>query len=45
MKVAVPTQDGTSISQHFGRSKSLFVFEVEDKKIVGRSVRDNPFTA
>jgi predicted Fe-Mo cluster-binding NifX family protein len=45
MKLAVPTQDGTSISQHFGRSKSFFVFEVDDGKIAGRSVRDNTFTA
>jgi len=29
MKVAVPTLDGTSICQHFGRSKSFFVFEVD----------------
>ena len=29
MRVAVPTQDGKSISRHFGRSKSFFVFEVE----------------
>jgi predicted Fe-Mo cluster-binding NifX family protein len=45
MKVAVPTQDGTSISQHFGRSKSFFVFDIDDGKIVGRVVRDNTFTA
>jgi predicted Fe-Mo cluster-binding NifX family protein len=45
MKLAVPTQDGTSISGHFGRSKSFLVFEVEDHKIVGRSMRENTFTA
>ena len=45
MKVAVPTQDGTSISQHFGRSKSFFVFDIDDGNIVGRAVRDNTFTA
>jgi predicted Fe-Mo cluster-binding NifX family protein len=45
MKVAVPTQDGTSISRHFGRSTSFFVFRLEDEKIVDRSVRDNTFTA
>jgi predicted Fe-Mo cluster-binding NifX family protein len=45
MKVAVPTVDGTSISQHFGRSKSFFVFDIDDGKVVGRSVRDNTFTA
>lgn len=45
MKVAVASEDGVSISHHFGRSRAFLVFEVEDKKIVGRSVRDNTFTA
>lgn len=45
MKVAVPTEDGTSISQHFGRSKRFFVFDIDDGKVVGRCVRENTFTA
>jgi predicted Fe-Mo cluster-binding NifX family protein len=45
MKIAVPTQGGTSICQHFGRSKRFFFFEAEGGKIVGRSLRDNTFTA
>jgi len=39
------TQDGTSISPHFGRSGGFFIFEVHDGKIAGRSVRTNTFTA
>jgi len=45
MKIAVPTQDGSSISQHFGRSRSFFVFEIDSKDIINRSIRDNKFTA
>ena len=43
MKVAVPTVDGTSISQHFGRSKSFFVFDIDDGKVVGRPARAASF--
>jgi predicted Fe-Mo cluster-binding NifX family protein len=45
MKIAVPTQDGSSISDHFGRSKSFLVFEVEEGKIADCSLRANQFTA
>jgi predicted Fe-Mo cluster-binding NifX family protein len=45
VKIAVASEDGISISHHFGRSRCFLVFEVEDKKVVGRSVRDNTFTA
>jgi len=45
MKIAVASEDGVSISHHFGRSRSFLVFETQDKQIVGRSLRDNTFTA
>lgn len=45
MRIAVASEDGVSISYHFGRSRCFLVFEVEDKKIVGQSLRDNTFTA
>jgi predicted Fe-Mo cluster-binding NifX family protein len=45
MKIAVPTQDGSSISRHFGRGKAFFVFEVAGTEVLGRSVRENSFTA
>jgi predicted Fe-Mo cluster-binding NifX family protein len=44
MKIAVATMDGTSISQHFGRSAGFIVFEVEDQQIKGREVRTNQHT-
>jgi predicted Fe-Mo cluster-binding NifX family protein len=44
MKIAVASEEGVSISHHFGRSRCFMVFEVEDKQVVGRSLRDNTFT-
>ena len=44
-KIAVASEDGQNISHHFGRSRCFLVFEVEDKQILGQSVRDNTFTA
>ena len=41
MKIGVPTNDGTSISEHFGRSAAFLIFEVESGKITGREVRRN----
>ncbi|MGQ9607501.1 MAG: NifB/NifX family molybdenum-iron cluster-binding protein [Thermogutta sp.] len=45
MKLAVASLDGVNISPHFGRSRCFLIFEVESGKIVGRSVRENTFTA
>jgi predicted Fe-Mo cluster-binding NifX family protein len=45
VKIAVASEDGISISHHFGRSRSFLIFEVEDQKVVDRTVRDNTFTA
>jgi len=44
MKIAVASDDGANISSHFGRTKGLVVFEVEDGKIKGREYRPNTFT-
>jgi predicted Fe-Mo cluster-binding NifX family protein len=40
MKIAVITEDGQTISQHFGRAPHYLVFTVEDNKIVGKELRD-----
>lgn len=45
MKIAVASEDGVAISSHFGRSRCFLVFEIQDKQITGRSLRDNTFTA
>ena len=33
MRIAVPTNDGISISEHFGRSAAFLIFETENGKI------------
>lgn len=39
MKIAVVTDDQTTISQHFGRAHFYAVFTVEDGQIAGRELR------
>ena len=41
VKVAVPTNDGLSISEHFGRSAAFLVFETQDVQITSREMRQN----
>ena len=41
MKIAVPTNDGFSISAHFGRSAAFLVFEVEGGQIRSCETRPN----
>lgn len=40
MKIAAITDDGKTISQHFGRAPFYLVFTVEDGQILGRELRD-----
>ncbi len=40
MKIAAITDDGTTISQHFGRAASYAVLSVEENQIVRRELRD-----
>ncbi len=40
MKIAVITDDGKTISQHFGRAPYYQVFTIEEGKIVSREMRD-----
>lgn len=42
-KLAVASDDGVNLSRHFGRSRYFLVFDVEDGKILGHSVRENTF--
>ncbi len=41
MRIAIPTNDGATISPHFGRSAGFLVFEIEDGRIKGSEVRAN----
>ncbi|HOT91913.1 MAG TPA: NifB/NifX family molybdenum-iron cluster-binding protein [Anaerolineae bacterium] len=40
MKIAAVSEDGVTISQHFGRAPFYVVVTVEDGKIVSREMRD-----
>ncbi|MFC1918519.1 NifB/NifX family molybdenum-iron cluster-binding protein [Chloroflexota bacterium] len=40
MKIAVITEDGTTISQHFGRAPLYVVLTVEDGSVVSKETRD-----
>jgi predicted Fe-Mo cluster-binding NifX family protein len=40
MKIAIITDDGKSISQHFGRAAYYMVLTIEDGKITERELRD-----
>lgn len=39
MKIAAVSDDGTTISQHFGRAPFYVVLTVEDGRVVGRATR------
>ncbi len=41
MRIAVPTNDGTNVSEHFGRSAAFVVFDIENGCINRREVRAN----
>jgi predicted Fe-Mo cluster-binding NifX family protein len=40
MKIAAITENGTTISQHFGRAPYYLVVTVEDGKVVSKEQRD-----
>jgi predicted Fe-Mo cluster-binding NifX family protein len=40
MKIATVSEDGVTISQHFGRAPLYVVITVEENKIAGRETRD-----
>ena len=41
MRIALPTNDGTSISEHFGRSAAFLIFEIENGQIKAREMKTN----
>lgn len=40
MKIAVITDDGKTISQHFGRAQYYLVITIEDKQVIHREMRE-----
>ncbi len=41
MRIAVPTDDGVTLSAHFGRSAAFLIFELENGQITKRETRPN----
>ena len=42
MKIAFITDDGKTISQHFGRAPFYLVLTIDEGKIINREMRDKP---
>lgn len=42
MRIALPTNDGVSVSPHFGRSAGFLVFDIEDGQTRKRETIKNP---
>jgi predicted Fe-Mo cluster-binding NifX family protein len=42
IKIAIPTNDGKTISRHFGQSKAFLVVSFEDGEITGQELRELP---
>lgn len=40
MKIAFVTNDGETISQHFGRSRYFKIYTIEDKKVTNTEMRE-----
>jgi predicted Fe-Mo cluster-binding NifX family protein len=40
MKIAVVTDDGITISQHFGRATQYAVYDIQEGKILSKALRD-----
>lgn len=40
MKIAVVTNDGRTVSQHFGRSRYYQIYTIEDGKVVSTELRE-----
>ena len=44
MKIAIPSDEGTYLSQHFGRTLGFTIVEIDNNRIVGKEYRQNSFT-
>jgi predicted Fe-Mo cluster-binding NifX family protein len=44
MKIAVVTDDGTTVSRHFGRARFYAVFSIEEARVLGKELLDRTGT-
>lgn len=44
MRIAIPTNDMLTVSNHFGRSKGFMIYDIEENKITNKQYKINTFT-
>lgn len=44
MKIAIPSNDQTTISRHFGRAAGFMIFDIEKDKVLNKEYKANIFT-
>jgi len=44
VKIAIASDEGRTISSHFGQTRGFVVFDIEDKEVKNREYRLNTFT-
>jgi predicted Fe-Mo cluster-binding NifX family protein len=44
MKIAIASDDGRTITDHFGRSRGFVICNIENGRVIGREYRANVFT-
>jgi len=44
MKIAIPSDDKVTLSQHFGRTQGFMIYHTENNQITGEEYRLNNFT-
>jgi predicted Fe-Mo cluster-binding NifX family protein len=44
MKIAVASDDGTTIASHFGKTRGFVIYDVQDGRVVMRNYIENTFT-
>ena len=44
MRIAIPSNDMTTVSAHFGRTKGFMIFDIENNKVTNKEYKVNTFT-
>ncbi|MCK5638138.1 MAG: hypothetical protein KAH67_05460 [Flavobacteriaceae bacterium] len=44
MKIAIPSNDQTTIARHFGRTAGFMIFDIDKDKVLSKEYKANTFT-
>ncbi len=44
MKIAIPSNDQTTIARHFGRTAGFMIFDIDKDKVLSKEYKTNTFT-